>query len=88
VTTEKIALKALIDPAKVSAPDWAERAIASWEAVVDSAVKKAEAKMIAAESVLWDARDKLASLKEKEAQACRELLKAQKAWRAAKEKAE
>jgi len=44
VTPEKIALKALIDPAKVSAPDWAERAIAAWEAVVDSAVKKTEEK--------------------------------------------
>jgi len=51
-------------------------------------LEKAEAKMIAAESVFWEARDKLASWKEKEAQACRELLKAQKAWRAAKEKPE
>ena len=49
-------------------------------------LEKAEAKMIAAESAFWAARDKLASLKEKEAQAGRELLKAQKAWRAAKEK--
>ena len=46
------------------------------------------AKMMVAESVLWEARDKLASWKEKEARAHRELLKAQKAWRAAKEKSE
>jgi len=44
MTPEKIALKTLIDPAKVSAPDWAERAIAAWEAVVDSAGKKTEEK--------------------------------------------
>ena len=41
---EKIALKTLIDPEKISAPDWAERAIAAWETVVDAEVEKTEEK--------------------------------------------
>ena len=60
-----------------------------------NSVEKAEAKMKVAERALWESRYFLqpliaafADAKEKEARACLEFLKAQKEWRAAKEKPE